>query len=143
MLTDKVPIETLIRLKKIPVGDAKKLLDAYELTDDERAQAEKLLSPSTLGNPKWDNRLWVVVAYLLGASYRQIALEKGVSRQTTYAQVTRVLSDSEKRERLNPHMSLEAYSTYKVNFFENVDKLRNMTPQEAAMWLFLNTDLDQ
>jgi hypothetical protein len=143
-LTDKVPVDTLIRIRRMPREEAQKLLDAYDLDAEEREQAEKLVAPvtTTLGNPKWDNRLWVVVAFLLGASYRQIAKDKNVSRQTTFAQVTRVLSDEEKKERLNPYISLEAYSEYKVAFFENVDSLRNMTPQEAAMWLFLNVKLD-
>jgi hypothetical protein len=142
-LTDKVSVDTLMRVRKMPRDDAKALLDKYDLSPEEWEQAEKLLDPPPEGNPKWDNRLWVGVAWLLGASNRQIAMDKGVTRQTIFDQVTRFLSPEDKKARLRGYLSLESYSTYKVAFFENVEKLRTMTPAQAAMWLFVTVDLDE
>jgi hypothetical protein len=40
-------------------------------------------------------------------------------------------------------LSYEAFSEYKLSFFENLDTLRTLSPKEAAGWLISNVSLDQ
>jgi hypothetical protein len=140
-LTDKLTMGEMLMLRKMPRDDAVEHIKHLKLTPEEEEQAMRLISQS-LVDPYLDNRLWAATAHLLGASFRQIALDKGVSPQSVYNQVARLIPFNRASYRLAKSISLESMSQYKVAFFENIDFLRTKSPEEAAVWLTASVDLD-
>lgn len=140
-LLDKVTIDDLMKIKKMDRDEAARFLDRFKLTPSELNTAMKLVKPR---DKHFDNRLWLSVGWLLGASFAQLARDKGVAKQSVMVQVDKLLPLEERRKgRLSGGaLSLEALSEYKVAFFENLDTIRDLTPKEAAIWLLEHTSLD-
>ena len=144
-LTQKMTIDQLVSIRKMPRAEAEKFIAKFDLTEEELTAARTLMQEEEPIDPRVDNRTWVVVAYLLGASLRMIARDKGgVSPQSVYAQIERVIPDTKERGlmRYRTALSYEAMAEYKVKYFEHVDELRGQKPADIAKWLVENTSLD-
>lgn len=140
-LLDKMTVEDLLKIRKMTKDDAERYLAQFRLSPDETKQARKLI---TIKDKHHDSRLWLATAWLLGASFAQLGRDKRVTKQSVMSQVDKVLpiEEREKGRISGIALTLEALSEYKVAFFENVDTLTDMTPQEAASWLLSHTSLD-
>lgn len=140
-LLDKMTVDDLIKVRKMNPDEAERFFKAHNLTPEEIISARKLV---TVKDKHHDSRLWLCVGWLLGASFAQLARDKGVTKQSVMVQVDKMLPIEERRRgRISGlALSLEAMSEYKVAFFENIDTLTNYTPKEAALWLLENTSLD-
>lgn len=143
-LTSKMTVEELISIRKMTRSTAEEFISRFDLTPDELSAAHALMKDDKPYDPRMDNRMWVVVSYLLGASLRQIAKDKGVSPQSVFAQIERVIPDTNVRRmmRLKIVSTYEAMSEYKVKYFSNLETLRGRTPVDIATWLLANTELD-
>lgn len=143
-LIDKIPIEDMLKLRKMPRAEGLKFLERFNLGEEDLATAQSLFQDDEPeADTRYDNRKWVVAAYLLGATYRQIAVDKGVSRQSVFDMVDRVLPQKAQRKRLNQEISLEAMGEYKVAYFDHIDSLRHKSPEEIALWLYATVELDR
>lgn len=140
-LLDKMSVDDLMRVRKMAKDEAERYLSSFGLSHEEKLVARKLI---TVKDKHHDNRLWLATAWLLGASFAQLARDKGVTKQSVMVQVDKLLPIEERRGgRVSGiALSLEALSEYKVMFFENVSTLTDFTPKEAALWLLGNTNLD-
>lgn len=142
-LVGRIPLDDMMKMRRLPRHLAEEYIKRFDLTPEELLEAEKLFREKEPPDTRKDSRLWVAVAWLLGASYRMIAKDKGVTAQTIFAQVSQMLPDDRVQRRLGYAISLEAMSEYKVSFFENLDMLRDLKdPDLMAMWLLASVDLD-
>jgi hypothetical protein len=144
-LVTKMTMDQLLSIRKMKRKEAEDFIAKFDLTEDEAAAARDLMQEEEPVDPRMDQRMWVVVAYLLGASLRMIARDKGgVSPQSVYAQIERVIPDTKERGmmRYRTALSYEAMAEYKVKYFENIDQLRGKSPADLAKWLVENTSLD-
>jgi len=140
-LLDKMSVDDLMKVRKMPADDAVKFLAQFNLGATELAQAKKLVQ---VKDKNYDNRLWLTTAWLLGASFPMLAKDKGVSKQSIMVAVDKILPAEERAKgRIGGMLSYEAMSEYKVAFFENIDTLRTLSAKEAAGWLITNVSLDQ
>lgn len=140
-LLDKMTVDDLIKVRKMNPDEAERFFRAHSLTPEEIISARKLV---TVKDKHHDSRLWLSVGWLLGASFAQLARDKGVTKQSVMVQVDKLLPLEERRKGRTSGLalSLEAMSEYKVGFFDNIDTLTNYTPREAAQWLLENINLD-
>jgi hypothetical protein len=85
----------------------------------------------------------MISAWLIGASWRQLARFHGVAPQTVMSIADRRLTSSERQIlRLRSDMSLESLDAYHKSFTANLAMLATMTPFDVANWLLTNTELD-
>lgn len=140
-LLDKMSVDDLMRVRKMNKDEAERYFDSFGLTHEDKLVARKLV---TVKDKHHDSRLWLATAWLLGASFAQLARDKGVTKQSIMVQVDKILPKEEREGgRVSGiALSLEAMSEYKVIFFENITVLTDFTPKEAALWLLSNTSLD-
>lgn len=144
-LVQKMTIEELISVRRMKRSEAEEFIKKFDLTEEEVAAARQLMQDEEPFDPRVDQRMWVVTAYLLGASLRMIARDKGgISPQSVHAQIERVIPDAHERGmmRYRTALSYEAMAEYKVKYFENVEMLRSKSPGDIAKWLVENTQLD-
>lgn len=144
-------MEDLGNLRRMKPADAAIFLSGHTLTHDEQVKVDKIIgrdlpemaSSMVIQVQDPSRPLWVLAAWMAGASWRQIAKLHGVASQTIMAAADRLLVSSQRApQRLRVGMSLEALDTYRKSFVNNLDKFRLMTPQEVAQWLLDNTELD-
>ena len=139
-LLDKMSVDELMRVRKMKPTEAETFLATKGLTQSELQQARKLV---VIKDKHHDQRLWLATAWLLGASFAQLARDKGVTKQSIMNQVDKMIPQEERAAgRIGGAVSLEGMSEYKVMFFENLDTLRDLNPKEAATWLISHTSLD-
>lgn len=146
-------MEDLSALRKMKRINAEIFLNKHTLNDTERARVNELIGRDLasdggeslviqLHDPT--RPLWVIAAWLAGASWRQLAKQHGVAPQTIMAAADRLLISSERQPlRLRTSMSLEALDAYRATFVKNLAILKPKPPQEVAMWLLDNTELDK
>lgn len=143
-LYKKLGMNNLIDIPKMPRAIAIKVLGSFDLTEEEREAMMAQLKPPQVRAPwldvHYDNRLWMTCAWLLGAPYTRIALDKGVSRQTIQVAINRMwpLEERVKGRLVENVLSFEMMSLYKVRFFEHLEVLRPLGPRGAAEWLLEN-----
>lgn len=139
-LLDKMTVDDLVAVRKMAEPEALKFLAQFNLSASEMTQAKQLV---LVKDKHHDNRLWLSTAWLLGATFSQLAKDKGVTKQSVMNQVDKLIPVEERKNgRIAGAMSYEALSEYKVMFFENIDTLRELNPKEAASWLISHTSLD-
>jgi hypothetical protein len=140
-ILDKMSVDDLMKVRKMNKGEAEQYLKSFNLTHEEVVTARKLV---TVKDKHHDNRLWLATAWLLGATFAQLARDKGVTKQSVMVQVDKLLPLEERKAGRMSGMalSLEALSEYKVKFFESIGTITDFTPKEAALWLLTHTSLD-
>lgn len=142
-IQDKLKIDELLKIRRMGKSAARRYLTGFDLDPTETAQALSLALDEEPDKEN-DTRLWMAVAHVLGASFAEIAADYRVARQSVLARVDRILPvTTRRRKRISLTLPLEHYAEYKVKFFENVDDLRHLPPEEIGVWLYANTSLDQ
>ncbi len=120
-------MDDLAKIRRMSVTDAMAFLNSKPLTADERAQALTLAgrnlepsSPVPHGIVRDQSRpKWFVTAWLLGASWRQLAALHAIRPQTVMASADTVMPSFERqRSRLRDKMSYEALSAYRAAFLQ-------------------------
>jgi len=146
-------MDDLSALRKMKPVDAEMFLSKHQLSDGDKMRLKDIIGRDLtddigssmiihLQDPS--RPLWVLAAWLAGASWRQIARLHGVAPQTIMAAADRLLVSSLRQpQRLRTSMTLEALDSYRATFIKNVASFRLMTPQQVAMWLLDNTELDK
>lgn len=150
-LIGSLSMDDLGKLRKMtrPMADA--FLISHTLSDVERARVNDLIGrdlqqsqPISVQVHDPNRGLWMISAWLAGASWRQLARYHGIAPQTVMNIADRRLTSSERQsQRLKSSMSLEALDTYHASFIKNLEKFALMRPQEVAQWLLDNTELDK
>lgn len=158
-LLGSLTLDDLSKLRKFTQTEASIFLLDHELNPDELERAQALIGrdlgpgrtsilpefdykPSTKYDPS--RRFWIATAWLLGASWRQLASGYGITPQTTMNIASRILPVQTRQGiRLSKELSLEKLSTYFRKFTDNTHELLGLTPLQAAQWLLDHTDLDQ
>jgi hypothetical protein len=141
-LLGSLTIEDLTRIRKMSMPDAELFLSRHTLTDAERtsalALAGKDVEPASYLSVR---RQWMTVAWLLGASYRQIGTLHGIARQTVMDIVDRTMPIADRRAaRHATECSLEKLSYYRSLFNKNIEMLSGLTTNEAAQWMVDNSE---
>lgn len=81
-------------------------------------------------------RKWMTAAWLLGASYRQLALLHGITKATILQSVDKEMSkDDRASARLGGKLSYSALEWYYHAFVSNAKLLATFSPPAAAEWL--------
>jgi len=134
-------MEDLSRIRRMGTADAELFLSRHTLTDEDRLTAMSLIGKDK-DRPDYDKvrRHWLAAAWLLGASYRQLAAVHGVARQTVMDIVWRALPEAPSRSRAVSVMSNEKLSHLRVFFNKHVEHLMDLSIHEAAQWLYDNLD---
>lgn len=142
-------IEELERLEYLSPEDGEGFLAAFDLPEELLAAARRRLGRklprSEVLRPSYDptTRNFRAAAYLLGASFHQIALLHDVASQTVMSSISRILPAATRQsQRLATKLSLEALADYQVAYEHNREYLNRLTPRQAAEWLLTNTQLD-
>lgn len=140
-LLDKMSVADLVKVRKMNSSEASEFIQHFNLSSSELSQARKLFQ---LRDKHHDNRMWLSVGWLLGASFAQLARDKGVSKQSIMNSVDKLIPLEERKNgRMGGFLSLEAMAEYKVMFFENLETLTYLHPKEAASWILSHTSLDR
>lgn len=150
-------MEDLGRLRRMSPTDAEAWLKSFTLTEDELATAMRLAGKDLPSTPPPDKReqsvprgqifdasrpLWFVSAWLMGASWRQLAYMHKISPQTVTASADRLMPSVQRQAaRLNPTMSYEALSEYRATFLKG--DWKGKSPLEVANTLLSTTELDK
>lgn len=140
-------------IRGLSKGDAELWLAAKfpGLTSDDKEIALRLAGrdlktlPPATSNSKYDptRRLWLAAAWLMGASWRNLAALHGVAGPTILLTVDRILPKEERQaQRLGTRMSVDRIAMYRASFTANIQHLQSLTPLEIAQWLLDNTELD-
>src|SRR5687768_2315401 len=144
-------MDDLSTLRKLSKPDAQLFLSAHTLSDEDMLRVSLLIGKDSKSLPAGyavqvhdpTRRLWFCAAWLAGASWRQLARFHDIAPQTVMSVADRQLTSAERQPlRIKSQMSLESLDTYHKNFILNIDKLKQMQPQEVARWLLDNTELD-
>ena len=151
-------MEDLARIRRMSSTDAESWLRDKDLTDEQRAQVLSLagrdvkpvvqaVSHAERSVPRghvWDRTrpLWFAAAWLMGASWRQLAYMHKIAAQTVTASADRVMQSADRqRLRINHEMSYEALAEYRVAFLKQ--DFKDQTPLEVANILLSTTELDK
>lgn len=151
-------MELMLKVPKMTIEDATKYLASLDLTDDERVTLLAKAGTKLRGKPKPvereqvisyhidpDRPLWLVAAYLLGASLRQLALLHGVQHTTILQSINKVMPGPERAmKRIKFTMTFEALSEYHHQYYSYLDDVRFLKqPLKVAEWLNNTTELDK
>jgi hypothetical protein len=94
-----IPASAMLKLKKLPRGEAAKLLAAFTLDADTRARLLDLSLPDVTSEPPsttrvlvYDpkRRVFIAAAWIAGASWNQLGALFGIARQSVQQQADRV-----------------------------------------------------
>lgn len=142
-------MEDLDKIKAMSVDDATRYITGRDLDDAER-EAVLALAGASKGKVlpmvagAHNRKVWLAAAWLLGASFRQLAESEGIAQQTVLRYVDRVLPKLARQTgRLGTSMSLEALSTYHAKFMSEDPRDIDPDPIATAKWLLAHTELDK
>lgn len=131
---------------------AERFLAQFEgITEDELSVAHTLIgrdldkSPARTVVSRYDpdRRLWLCAAHILGASLRQLGKLHGVSASTITQSIDKLLPVAIRdQSRFSRFITLERLSAFHVKYYQSLDIVRGMTPQECAQWLAMNIEED-
>lgn len=150
-------MEDLSRIRRMSPTDAESFLRGYALTEADRETAMKLagkdLAPidpidmkaaSVPRGQMYDatRPTWFVTAWLLGASWRQLAYLHKVTPQTVMASADKIMPSAERQaKRLESQMSYEALAEYRTAFIKG--QWKGLDPLTIATTLIQKTELDR
>ena len=150
------------RIKYMTEPEARELMDSFMLDKDKReilwpfvgtlraSHSSTKLDPTPpepaeiaqpTPNRRWhapdpDRPLWLVTAWICGASYSVLAMMHGVSEQAIQQSVSRSMGVDERHiSRIGYRLERERVDELRIKYYTNVLKLRNMHPVECAKWL--------
>lgn len=138
-----IPMEVLIALPKLTAEQLAPMLDKHGIEGELR---EKLLSrarptPVKGNESQHSRRRYMLVMWLLSASFRQLSYEFEIAHQTVLNYVDKLMHSEERRQlRIAGFMSSEHYWLFRQNYRKNEEYLATLPPAEAAKWLYDNTD---
>ena len=124
-------MEDLARIRRMSQTDAEAYIKHFELTDTERSQALALAgrsivqpeAPPTLPRGQIHDAsrpLWFVSAWLLGASWRQLAFLHKITPQTVMASADKIMTSPQRQAaRLATAISPERLSAFRAEFLRN------------------------
>jgi len=132
-IESKIPMASLLALRKMPREKGERWIAQQDgLSPTEIEQLQRLL-PAEVVDKYTLNRVWITVAYLLGATNSQIALDEGISRQAISDKITRFMrARPSSLTRVASAISLEMYSEAKEIFFSNYEEYLGLPPFETA-----------
>lgn len=148
-------MELMLKVPHMTVEDATTYLDRLDLTEAEKVilltkagtklKAKATEQPARTYLIDRDRPVWLVAAYLLGASLRQLALLHGVQHPTIAQSINKLMPGPERTmKRLKFTMTFEALSEYHRMYYNNLDTVREIKqPLLVAQWLIDNTELDK
>lgn len=144
-------MEDLARIRRMSRTDAEAFLTNHPtLSIDDKQRVLSLAGKSIEEQPAHIPRgvvydrsrpKWFVTAWLMGASWRQLAWMHKIAPQTVVASADRVMSSPERQaSRLADQMSPDKLSQYRAAYIET--DWGDATPVEIAKQLLFETDTD-
>lgn len=150
-LLDVLSIDQLTALRRMEERDGEAFLANFRLSPELLETARKLYKPSVVEvvtkaavSRHPDSRMWQAVGWALGASFADLARDRGVSKQSVMNQVDYVIPLPVRKNhwRRPGILPFEHLAEYKIAYFSNVEHLRSLNPKEAAQWLIEHVTLD-
>lgn len=142
-LRTKVGLSRASLLRKLSPVEGEIVLSGLGLTREEITQALEICkkpkaSPVTIVINDPSRKIWLVAAWLLGASWRQLAILHGIAH-TSVMQSARKAITSKSLDYRAMHtknkIPFERLEIMRRIFLENKDKFANMDPSDVAIEL--------